>query len=67
MKKRTLEEIRVSKVSFELGIPEEMVKETVSILFKYMKTKIEEPELIDRPLLSSEDFKKTAQFLRYQD
>jgi hypothetical protein len=28
MKKRTLEEIRVSKVSFELGIPEEMVKET---------------------------------------
>jgi hypothetical protein len=32
-----------------------------------MKTKIEEPELIDRPLLLSEDFKKPLQFLRYQD
>jgi hypothetical protein len=63
-KKRTLEEIRVSKVSFELGVPEHMVTETIDILFKYMKLKIETPELITRPLLSSEDFKKTVPILK---
>jgi hypothetical protein len=62
--RKTLEEKKITKVSFELGVPESVVEESISVLFKYMKGKIEEPQLAGDAILSSEDFSKNVPILK---
>lgn len=62
--RKTLEEKRITKVSFELGVPESVVEESISALFKYMKNKIESPKLVGNEILSSEDFSKNVPILK---
>jgi hypothetical protein len=65
MKKRqTLEELRMTRVALECGVPVDMVKSSIDVLFKYMKTKIEKPILAGMPLISQEEFEKTVPIIK---
>jgi len=63
-RKQTLEEKRISKVSYETGIPEDVVKESIDIMFRYIRSKIEAPELLGTDTLSSEDFGKQVPIMK---
>lgn len=63
-RKQTLEEKRISRVSLETGIPEDIVKETITVMFKYIRGKMEEPVLIGSELLSSQDFSKKVPIMK---
>jgi hypothetical protein len=56
-KRQTLEEKRIAKVSFELNIPEDIVKSSIDVLLAFMKKKIETVDLKNTELLSEEEFK----------
>lgn len=62
--RKTLEEKRISRVAFELGIPEDMVKNTVNLLFKYIKNKVEGPVLKGESNLSEEEFNKLVPIVK---
>jgi hypothetical protein len=63
-KRQTLEEKRISKVSFDLGIPEDIVKESLDVLFRFIKAKIEQPDLKTQELLSEEEFKSQVPIIK---
>lgn len=63
-KKKTLEEKRIARVSHETGIPEDIVQESINIMFKYIRGKIESPVLIGAEPLSSEDFAKKVPIMK---
>lgn len=63
-RKQTLEEKRISRVSLETGVPEDIVRESINIMFKYIRAKIEEPVLIGADILSSEDFSKKVPIMK---
>lgn len=62
--RKTLEEKKITKISFELGVPESVIEESINVLFKYMKAKIEAPQLTGTEILSSEDFSKNVPILK---
>lgn len=62
--RKTLEENRISKVSFETGIPEDIVEASLQTLFKYMKSKIEAPVLAGQETLSSKDFSENVPIVK---
>jgi len=63
-KRQSLEEKRISKVSFELNVPEDIVKNSIDILFSFMKEKIELVDLKNNELLSEEEFKKKVPIVK---
>jgi len=62
--RKTLEEKKLAKISYELGIPEYVVEQSINVMFKYMKAKIELPQLAGNVILSSEDFSKNVPILK---
>lgn len=57
-KRQTLEKKRISKVSFELGIPEDIIEKSLEIMFGYIKQNMEKADLKQQDLLSEEEFNK---------
>lgn len=62
--RKTLEEKRIARVSFETGVPEDIVNSSLQVLFKYMKSKIEAPLLAGQEILSSEDFSNNVPIVK---
>ena len=62
--KQTLEEKRISKISKEMCVPEDVIKESIHTMMKYIRGKIESPALIGTELLSSEDFKSKVPIIK---
>jgi len=63
-KRQTLEEKRITKVSFELGVPEDIVERSIEVLFKFVKSKIEQTDLKQEKTLSEEEFKKQIPIIK---
>lgn len=63
-KRQTLEEKRMEQVSFELGVPKDIVEKSVEVLMSFMKSKIEEPDIKSKGILSEEEFKKQVPIIK---
>jgi hypothetical protein len=63
-KRQTLNEKRISKVSFELGVPEDIVEKSIDVLFTFIKGKMEKPDLKTQDLLTEEEFKAQVPIIK---